>query len=53
MDVISAKILPGYRSDHSQIARQFDFGKFEKHWKFNNSLLKDTLCLIYRCGSLV
>ena len=44
MDVISAKILPGYRIDHSQIALQFDFGKFEKgksYWKFNNSLLKD------------
>ena len=44
MDVISAKILPGYRTDHSQIAVQFDFGKFEKgrsYWKFNNTLLKD------------
>ena len=43
MDVISAKILPGYRTDHSQIVLQFDFGKFEKgksYWKFNNSLLK-------------
>ena len=44
MDIISAKILPGYRTDHSQIALQFDFSKFEKgksYWKFNNSLLKD------------
>ena len=44
MDVISAKILPGYKTEHSQIALQFDFGKFEKgksYWKFNNSLLKD------------
>ena len=44
MDVISAKILPSYRTDHSQIVLQFDFGKFEKgksYWKFNNSLLKD------------
>ena len=44
MDVRSAKILLGYRTDHSQIALQFDFVKFEKdksYWKFNNSLLKD------------
>ena len=44
MDVISAKILPGYRTDHSQIALEFDIGKFEKgksYWKFNNSMLKD------------
>ena len=45
MDVKNTKILPGYRTDHSQILLQFDFGKFVKgksYWKFNNSLLKDT-----------
>ena len=44
MGVISAKILPGYKTDHSQIVLQFDFDKFEKGkscWKFNNALLKD------------
>ena len=44
MDVISDKILPGYRTDLSQIVLQFDFDKFEKgksYWKFNNALLKD------------
>ena len=45
MDVTNTKILPGFRTDHSQILLQFDFGKFVKgksYWKFNNSLLKDT-----------
>ena len=44
MDVTNSKILPGYRTDHSQILLQFDFGKFVKgnsYWKFNNSLLRD------------
>ena len=44
MDVIRAKILLRYRTEHSQIFLKFDFGKFEKgksYWKFNNSLLKD------------
>ena len=27
MDVTNSKILPGYRTDHSQILLQFDFGK--------------------------
>ena len=39
-----AKISPGYRTDHSMIMLQLNFGKFEKgttYWKFNNSLLKD------------
>ena len=45
MEVTNTKILPGFRTDHSQILLQFDFGKFVKgksYWKFNNSLLKDT-----------
>ena len=45
MDVTNSKILPGYRTDHSQILLQFDFGKFVKgnsYWKFNNSLLRDS-----------
>ena len=45
MDVTNSKILPGFRTDHSQILLQFDFGKFvngKSSWKFNNSLLKDT-----------
>ena len=39
MDVKNTKILPGYRTDHSQILLQFDFGKFVKdktYWKFNS-----------------
>ena len=42
---MDTKILPGFRTDHSQVLLQFDFGKFVKgksYWKFNNSLLKDT-----------
>ena len=45
MDVTNTKILPGFRTDHSQILLQFDFGKIVKgrsYWKFNKSLLKDT-----------
>ena len=44
MYVINTKILPGYRTDHSQILLQFDFSKLVKgksFLKFNNSLLKD------------
>jgi hypothetical protein len=43
-DVVNARILPGYRTDHSLILISFQFGKFQKgrsYWKFNNSLLKD------------
>ena len=38
-------IMPGYRTDHSMIFLNIQFGKFKKgnsYWKFNNSLLKDT-----------
>lgn len=44
VETTNAKIMPGYRTDHSIIYLQFNFGKFEKgtsYWKFNNSLLKD------------
>ena len=40
----SAKVCPGYRTDHSMIFLQLNFGKTERgttYWKFNNSLLKD------------
>ena len=42
--VEEAKILPGYKTDHSLLLLKFDFRKFKKgksYWKFNNSLLKD------------
>ena len=44
--VEEAKILPGYKTDHSLILLKFDFKKFKKgnsYWKFNNSLLKDEI----------
>ena len=44
MDVTDAKILPGYKTDHSLISIEFKFGKFspgKSYWKFNNSVLKD------------
>ena len=40
----SAKICPGYRTGHSMIVSQLNFGKIERgttYWKFNNSLLED------------
>ncbi|MCG7879939.1 MAG: endonuclease/exonuclease/phosphatase family protein [Candidatus Thiodiazotropha endolucinida] len=46
MDVIDAKIVPGYKTDHSLIFVSLKFGKFspgKSFWKFNNSLLKDQL----------
>lgn len=44
MDVVETKIMPGYKTDHSLVFIEFDFGKFTRgksFWKFNNSLLKD------------
>lgn len=43
-DVEDAKILSGYKTDHSLALLKIDFGKFQKgrsYWKLNNSLLKD------------
>lgn len=43
-EVDETKIIPGYRTDHSMVYIQFQFGKFVKgksYWKMNNSLLKD------------
>ena len=40
--VEEAKILPGYKTDHSLILLKFDFGKFQKgklYWKFNLTIL--------------
>ena len=39
-----AKIIPGYRSDHSGIVLELTLNTNERgrgYWKFNNSLLKD------------
>ena len=44
VEVTNCQILPGYRTDHSLIKLQLEFGKFKKgksYWKMNNSLLKD------------
>ena len=44
VEITDAKILTGYRTDHSSISLQLEFGKFKKgrsYWKMNNSLLKD------------
>ena len=41
MDVTDAKILPGYKTDHSLISIEFKFGTFspgKSYWKFNNSV---------------
>ena len=43
-EIIDAKILPGYRTDHSLLNLHLQFGNFKKgtsYWKMNNSLLKD------------
>ena len=43
-DVSDCKIIPGYRTDHSIVSLDIDFGKFKKgrsYWRFNNSLLHD------------
>ena len=43
-DVSDCKIIPGYRTDHSIVLLDIDFGKFKKgrsYWKFDNSLLHD------------
>ena len=43
-DLTDCKIESGYRTDHSLISLDIQFGKFKKgnsYWKFNNSLLKD------------
>ena len=42
--ILSHKILPSYRSDHSTIVITFQINDFTRGrglWKFNNSLLKD------------
>ena len=42
--ILSHKILPSYRSDHSTIVITFQINDFKRGhglWKFNNSLLKD------------
>ncbi|PJE77964.1 hypothetical protein CI610_03103 [invertebrate metagenome] len=39
-------MIPGYKTDHSAITLQIiiaDFKRGRGFWKFNNSLLKDTL----------
>ena len=44
--VNDAKIVAGYRTDHSIISLNLDLDKFKKgssYWKMNNSLLKDPL----------
>ena len=43
-DGSDCKIIPGYRTDHSIVLLDVDFGKFKKgrsYRKFNNSLLHD------------